>query len=196
MTTNEPQPAEALTQLLNQAATGDPTAAEQILPLVYDELRRLAAARLSKIPPGQTLQATALVHEAYLRIAHEPAGQPGGGHWSGRGHFFFAAARAMRDILVEDARKKASYKRGGHRQRIEFQESGLAIEGPSEDVLAVDEALKKLDAEDPEQAQLVMLRYFSGLTTEETAEVLGISTATVERRWRFVRAWLRQQLEA
>ncbi|MGE3165101.1 MAG: ECF-type sigma factor [Planctomycetota bacterium] len=188
--TNEPHPTDALTLLLNQAATGDPTAAEQILPLVYDELRRLAAARLAKVPPGQTLQATALVHEAYLRIADKSEGR-----WNGRAHFFFAAARAMRDILVEDARRKASFKRGGDRQRIEFQESGLAIEGPSEDVLAVDEALRKLEQDDPQQAQLVMLRYFSGLTTEETAEVLGISTATVERRWRFVRAWLRQQIE-
>lgn len=188
--TESPSP-EKITRILNRAAAGDPAAGTEILPLVYDELRKLAAARLAKIPPGQTLQATALVHEAYLRIADRQDGE-----WSGRAHFFFAAARAMRDILVEDARRKASLKRGGDRKRLELHESGLAIQPPDDDVLAVDEAVKKLEREDPEQAQLVMLRYFSGLTTEETADVLGVSTATVERRWRFVRAWLRRELGA
>lgn len=181
--------AENLTRIIEAAAQGDEQASSQLLPLVYDELRKLARARMAKIPPGQTLQATALVHEAYLRITRDDEAE-----WDGRAHFFFAAARAMRDILVEDARRKASLKRGGNRKRVELSDSGIVIDPPSEDLLAVDEAVKKLEAEDPEKARIVMLRYFTGLTTEETAQVLGVSVATVERKWRFIRAWLHREL--
>ncbi len=179
-----------LTLILNQAAHGDRQAAEQVLPLVYDELRKLAGSRLSKLPPGQTLQATALVHEAYLRIrGKEPEG------WEGRRHFFFAAARAMRDILVEDARRKGSLKRGGDRHRIELPDLGIVIETPREDLLALNESLAELERDDPESYEIVMLRYFTGLTAEETADVLDTSLSTVKRKWRFARAWLYRALE-
>lgn len=178
-----------VTQLLTAAAAGDARAAVRLLPLVYDELRKLAAARMVKTPPGQTLQPTALVHEAYLRVVGDADSR-----FAGRRHFFFAAARAMRDILVEQARRRASLKRGGDRKRVEFVESGVAIEPPSDDVIGLAEALKKLETEEPENAEIVNLRYFAGLTTDETADVLGISTATVERKWRFARAWLRREL--
>jgi RNA polymerase sigma factor (TIGR02999 family) len=179
--------------VLAAAAAGDDSASARLLPLVYDELRKLARARLARTPPGQTLQPTALVHEAYLRLigGKEPAGG-----WSGRAHFFFAAARAMRDIIVEQARRKSAQKRGGQQQRVELDDIGVAIDPPSDDVLGIDDALRKLEQEDPENARLVMLRYFTGLTSEEAADVLGVSVATVERRWRFTRAWLRRELAA
>ena len=178
-----------LTRVLNKAAKGDATAAEELLPLLYDELRKLAAARMAKLPPGQTLQATALVHEAYLRV-----GKNQNASWEGRAHFFFSASRAMRDILVEDARRKASQKHGGGSKRVALEVSGFAIEPPSSDVLAVNEAVKALEKEDPENARLVMLRYFGGMTTEETAAVLGVSVSTIERKWRFIRVWLHREL--
>jgi RNA polymerase sigma factor (TIGR02999 family) len=161
------------------------------LPLVYAELHDLARARLAAQPPGQTLQPTALVHEAYLRIA-------GDSHvsWEGRQHFFFAAARAMRDILVEQARRKAGPKHGGGQRRQELDEACAVLEPPSDDVLAVHEALAELEARDPLKAQIVLLRYFSGLTTAETATVLGLAERTLDRHWRYIRAWLMKRLSS
>ena len=180
---------ENLTRILTAAAGGDRQASEELLPLVYDELRRMAAARMARLPPGQTLQATALVHEAYVKVAGTP-----GGSWEGRGQFLAAAARAMRNILVDAARRKASLKRGANFRKVELEYAGFIIEPPREDLLAVNEALKILKKEDPERAQIVLLRYFTGLSDAETAEVLGLSQTTVERRWRFIRAWLRRHL--
>ncbi len=179
----------AVTRVLKAAAEGDLEAASKLLPLVYDELRRLARARMANLAPGQTLQPTALVHEAYLRVIG--TADPG---WKGRGHFFGSAAQAMRDIIVEEARRKASLKRGGDRKRVDVDDADTAIQPPSEDVLTVDETLKRLEADDPRKGQIVNLRYFVGLTTEETAAVLGVSTTTVERDWRYIRAWLRRRL--
>jgi RNA polymerase sigma factor (TIGR02999 family) len=163
--------------------------AAELLPVVYAELRRLAAALAGRLPPGQTLQPTALVHEAYLRLVDDQ--DPG---WNGRRHFFGAAARAMRDILVEQARRKAAYKHGGGAQRVEWTESLAIIEPPTSDLLAVDEAIQKLQAERPQLAEIAMLRYFAGLSVDETAAVLGISASTLAREWRFARAWLVRQL--
>src|SRR5262245_53716013 len=159
--------------------------AAELLPVVYAELRRLAAALASRLPPGQTLQPTAIVHEAYLRLVGEQ--DPG---WQGRRHFFGAAARAMRNILVEQARRKAAHKHGGGAQRVELTEGLAIIEPPADDLLAVDEAIQKLQAEKPHLAEIAMLRYFAGLSVEETAAVLEISPSTLAREWRFVRAWL------
>jgi RNA polymerase sigma factor (TIGR02999 family) len=178
-----------VTQMLIAAAEGDSEAAADILPLVYGELRRLAEARMTAVPPGQTLQATALVHEAYLRLLGN--GDPG---WRSRGHFFFAAARAIHDILVEQARRKARLKRGGDRRRVSGRDLEVTVAAPSEDVLALSECLKRLEREDATQHQLVMLRFFAGLTAEQTAEVMGISRSTLQREWRFVRAQLRRDL--
>ncbi len=178
-----------VTQLLHAAARGESQAAEELLPLGYDELRKLAQARMGRTPPGHTLQATALVHEAYARLV---GGQDPG--WEGRGHFFFAAARAMRDILVEHARKKGSIKRGGDRQRVDVDNLTLAVEAPPDDLLALDEALERLKQEHPRKHQVVMLRFFAGLTAEQTAELLGTTSRTVERDWRFARASLYQDL--
>jgi RNA polymerase sigma factor (TIGR02999 family) len=178
-----------VTRALDAAATGEEGAAARLLPLVYEELRLLAKARMSKTPPGQTLQATALVHEAYLRVVGEHDSR-----WAGRGHFFFAAARAMRDILVEQARRKSRLKHGGGWKRADVDLDGILIEPPKENLLALDEALSRLEEEDPEKAGIVMLRYFTGLTTEETAAVLNLSVSTIERKWRVIRAWLRREL--
>jgi RNA polymerase sigma factor (TIGR02999 family) len=183
------QPVDHLNRTLHAAGNGDPRAAEELLPLVYDELRRLARARMSRTPPGATIQPTALVHEAYMRLVGDT--DPG---WNGRGHFFGAAARAMRNILVEHARKKGSLKRGGDRKRVELNDGEFAIETPSEDILALDEALKDLEQADPRKARVVMLHYFAGLTLKETAEAIGVSLPTVEREWRFTRALLHTQL--
>lgn len=177
------------TRLLNLAAAGDPAAAQEVLPKVIQELRVLARARMAKLPPGQTLQPTALVNEAWLRLATD--GAPA---WEGRRHFYFVAARAMRDILVEDARRKGSEKRGGQYQRIELSDAHLVIQSPIDDVLALDQAMKRLEATDPEGARIVLLRFFAGLEMTEIAETLEVSLSTVERKWRFVRAWLKSQL--
>jgi RNA polymerase sigma factor (TIGR02999 family) len=170
---------------------GDLEAARNLLPLVYDELRKLARARLRILPPGQTLQPTALVHEAYIRLVGKK--DPG---WDGRGHFFAAAAQAMRNILVEQARRKMAYKRGGGKRRIDIDDAEPAFAPPSEDVLAVDEAVKRLEEDDPRKGQIVNLRYFARLTAAETANALGISVATVGREWRYIRAWLERELRS
>lgn len=183
------QPADNMTMLLQAAAGGDASAAAEVLPLVYGELRRLAAARLHRTPPGNTLQPTALVHEAYARLVS--GGDPG---WNGRGHFFGAAAQAMRDILVEQARRKSRLKHGGGLQREDADDALIEIEMPAEDMIALDEALKRLEADDPQKGQIVNLRFFAGLTAEQTAQAMGLSTRTVERQWQYIRAWLYAQL--
>jgi len=179
-----------VTRILASLQRGDPHAASQLLPLIYDELRRLAANKLAQEKPGQTLQATALVHEAYLRLVGEGPEQS----WDSRGHFFAAAAEAMRRILVEHVRRKRSLKQGGGRVREAFDELLLAAPEPVEDVLALDEALEKLTAKDPAKAELVKLRYFAGMTIDEAAATLGISTATAKRYWTYARAWLYQEI--
>jgi RNA polymerase sigma factor (TIGR02999 family) len=163
--------------------------AEELLPEVYAELRRLAAALTNKLPPGQTLQPTALVHEAYMRLVRNQ--DPG---WEGRRHFFGAAARAMREILIEQARRKDSRKRGGGARRIELSDGLALIEPPADDVLALDEAIEQLRADKPHLAEIVLLRYYTGLSVEATAEVVGRSVSTVTREWRFARAWLAGRL--
>ena len=159
--------------------------AAELLPELYAELRRLAAALTARLRPGQTLQPTALVHEAYLRLVRNQ--DPG---WEGRRHFFGAAARAMREILIEQARRKGRQKRGGGGRRVELAEGLAWIEPPADDVLALDEAIRRLEAEDTRLAEVVMLRYYSGLSVEETAAVLGVSVSTLTRDWRYARAWL------
>ena len=177
------------TAVLQAAQAGDRQAAADLLPLVYEELRKLAAHKLAQQTPGQTLQPTALVHEAYLRVA-------GDNHvsWEGRRHFFFAAARAMREILIEQARRKAGPKQGGGRRRHELDDACTILKPPSVDVLAVNEALDELEAKEPLEAQIVLLRYFTGLTMDETAAVLGIPARTLDRQWRYIRAWLMKKL--
>ena len=185
-----------VTRILSQIESGDPQAAELLLPLVYDELRKLAAAKLAHEKPGQTLQATALVHEAYLRLVGqevEPA-SPTSGKWNSRGHFFGAAAEAMRRIIVEHARHRVRLKRGGRLQRVDL-DSACSIQGPTAlDILALDEALAKLAATEPVKAELVKLRFFAGLTMREAAGTLGVSLATAERYWTFAKAWLYSEL--
>jgi RNA polymerase sigma factor (TIGR02999 family) len=180
-----------VTQLPSLAGAGDPRAAGELLPLVYGELRRLAAQRLAREPGGQTLQATALVHEAYLRLVDTDAVRL----WDGRGHFFAAAAEAMRRILVERARHKRSLKAGGEFRRQPLSDVQLAVGGPDLDLLALDEALDNLAKRDPRQAELVKLRFFAGLTIEQAAGVLGVSTTTAENDWAHARCWLRLELE-
>lgn len=175
-----------VTQILNAIQHGDPSAAEQLLPQVYDELRKLAAAMMASENPGQTLQATALVHEAYLRLVGDDQDR----HWNGRGHFFSAAAEAMRRILVEAARRKRGPHRGGDRRREEAELDRLPQADHSPDVLAVDEALKELAEQDPPVAKLVELRFFGGLTLEEAAAVLGVSRRTADRYWFYAKVWL------
>jgi len=167
-----------------------PRPARELLPLVYDELRRLAAQRMAKEAPGQTLQATALVHEAYLRLVGVDPDRP----WDGRGHFFAAAAEAMRRILVENARRRHRLKRGGDRGRIDLDAAQPAAPETDDDLLALDEALENLAAKDPVKAQLVQLRVFAGLTLAEAAEILGLSTSTADRYWAYARAWLRVEI--
>jgi RNA polymerase sigma factor (TIGR02999 family) len=178
-----------ITELLRAAQAGAPAAAERLMAVVYEQLHQLARARMTHLPPGQTLQPTALVHEAYLRLADKNDMT-----WESRQHFFFAAARAMRDILVEQARRKAGPMRAGGRRRQELDEACAVVEPPGENVLAVHEALEELEKQDPSKAQIVLLRYFCGLTTEETADVLGVSTSTLDRKWRYLRAWLLDRL--
>ena len=174
-----------VTRILNAIEHGDVRAADELLPVVYHQLRLLAAQKLSAESPGQTLQATALVHEAYIRLvgAENP-------NWNSRGHFFAAAAEAMRRILIENARRKLRIKHGGEHQKIDLDQADLAIVGPSEDLIALDEALAKLTLEDPAKADLVKLRYFAGLTIEQAAVILKISRATAERYWSYARSWL------
>jgi RNA polymerase sigma factor (TIGR02999 family) len=174
-----------VTRILTAIEQGDARAADELLPLVYDELRRLAARKMSHEQPGQTLQATALVHEAYIRLVGSDDRD-----WSGRTHFFAAAAEAMRRILIENARRKQRLKHGGPRQRVDLEDASIIIEGPSEDIVALDEALTKLALEDPVKADLVKLRYFAGLTIEQAAKMLNISRATADRYWSYSRAWL------
>jgi RNA polymerase sigma factor (TIGR02999 family) len=175
-----------VTRLLDAAAAGDPRAAADLLPLVYDELRRLAAGHLARERSGHTLQATALVHEAYIRLV---GGDPDR-HWDSRGHFFAAAAEAMRRILVEAARRKRTEKRGGGRDRIDLEQIDVTLPEPDDELLALDEALTRLAAERPAVAELVKLRFYAGLTTDDAARALGISPATAYRRWAFAQAWL------
>ncbi|MEM7164177.1 MAG: ECF-type sigma factor [Planctomycetota bacterium] len=184
-------PETEITRILTESTPDDVNTADRLLPLIYDELRRLAHARLAQLPPGQTLQGTALVHEAYLRVTQNQDIA-----WHGRRHFFFAAARAMRDILVEDYRRKLSAKRGGGRKRVPMPDSALAVPPPHSDLLAIHEALDKLEQEDPDLARVVSLRYFTGLTAEQTADVMGVSRPTIQRQWRYVRAWLQHELSA
>jgi RNA polymerase sigma factor (TIGR02999 family) len=179
-----------VTRILAALEQGDSRAAGQLLPLVYDELRRLAAQNLAREKPGQTLTATALVHEAYLRLV----GQGDEPRWQSRGHFYAAAAEAMRRILVENARRKRSLKRGGGLVRQELPEADLVAPEPREDLLALDEALDRLAAKDPAKAELFKLRYFAGLTGEQAARALGISRATADRSWAYARAWLHREM--
>jgi RNA polymerase sigma factor (TIGR02999 family) len=179
-----------VTRILSAIEQGDPHAAEQLLPLIYDELRRLAAQKMAQEKPGQTLQATALVHEAYLKLVDGEKAQ----HWNSRRHFFAAAADAMRHILVDRARRKHSRKRGGDRIRVEFDEAKVASVQDSDEVLAVDEALTGLAAADSQAAELVKLRYFAGLSIPEAAEVLHISPRSADRLWAYARAWLRRAI--
>lgn len=181
-----PQP---VSRILEKVSDGDPEAAGDLLPLVYAELRKLARDRLRHLPPGQTLQATALVHEAYLRVTGSE--DPG---WDNRGHFFAAAARAMRDILVETTRRRNACKRGGGRHRVDLEMAEPACGPPSDEILAVDEAVRRLEIEEPRKGAIVNLRYFARLTAAETGAALGISEATVRREWRFIRAWLEREL--
>jgi RNA polymerase sigma factor (TIGR02999 family) len=175
-----------VTQVLKAIEAGDPSAADQLLPLVYDELRRLAAQKLAQEKPGQTLQPTALVHEAYLRLVDGEQVS----NWNSRGHFFAAAAEAMRRILVEQARKRARLKRGGDRQRLDLDALQLSVPEAADELLALDEALTDFAHKHPGKAAFVKLRYFAGLTVEEAAHSLGISTSTADRHWTFARAWL------
>jgi RNA polymerase sigma factor (TIGR02999 family) len=180
-----------VTQLLHAMERGDPQAARQLLPLVYDELRRLAAARLAAEPPGNTLQPTALVHEAYLRLV----GTGESDQWDHRGHFFAAAAEAMRRILIDQARHKATLRQGGPLARQELDPDAVAYPEPREDLLALNEALDQLATEDPLKANLVKLRYFVGLSLAEAAAALGLSERTAGRHWAYARAWLRRAVE-
>jgi RNA polymerase sigma factor (TIGR02999 family) len=179
-----------VTRILWAIDQGDPRAAEQLLPLVYDELRKLAARRLAQEKPGQTLQATALVHEAYLRLVGPDPDRT----WDGRGHFFAAAAEAMRRILVENARRKQTRKHGGDQRRADLNLDALIAPEPEMDLLALDAALDRLAARDPQKARLVELRYFAGLTGDQAAAVLGISPSGADRQWTYTRAWLRREL--
>lgn len=180
-----------VTQILSQIEQGDPSAAEQLLPLVYDELRKLAAAKLAQEKPGQTLQATALVHDAYIRLVDVEKAQ----HWNSRSHFFGAAAEAMRRILVEQARSKRSQKRGGQLHKHCVDKFDIAAPAPAVDVLAVNEALERFEQMDKVAAELVKLRYFVGMTIPQAAEVLGISATTADRYWAYARAWLHASLK-
>jgi RNA polymerase sigma factor (TIGR02999 family) len=183
-------PMNDVTRILSAIEHGDPRAAEQLLPLVYDELRKLARRRLASEKPGQTLQATALVHEAYLRLVGDAQDPP----FDSRGHFFSAAAEAMRRILVENARRKRRQKHGGGLVRVDLDEADLACRLPPDDLLALDEAMARLAAEDPLKARLVQLRFFAGLSLDEAAGVLGVSAVTAKRYWRYARAWLHREV--
>lgn len=180
-----------VTKILSQIESGDPSAADQLLPLVYEELRKLAAAKLAQEKPGQTLQATALVHDAYIRLVSDDAKKQ---DWDSRGHFFAAAAEAMRRILVENARHKGRIRHGGQLERMDIEVVNLPTRMPPEEVIALNEALEILKQEDPIKSKLVTLRYFGGMTIEQAAELLGISRVTAHRYWTYSRAWLHQQI--
>jgi RNA polymerase sigma factor (TIGR02999 family) len=175
-----------VTRILSAIEQGDPDSAEELLPLVYNELRRLAAEKMMQERPGQTLQATALVHEAYLRLVDVKNTL----HWNSRGHFFAAAAEAMRRILVENARRKRGKKHGGECQRVDLEVAVSYAQEPAEELLSLNEALDKLNQEDPKKAELVKLRYFTGLSVQESADVLGVSRATADRYWAYAKVWL------
>ncbi len=179
-----------VTRILSDLAHGDAHAAGHLLPLVYDELRKLAAVRVAEEAPGNTLTATALVHEAYIRLV----GPADAARWDNRGHFFAAAAEAMRRLLVEDARRKKRLKRGGHYQRISLEAAEPQEQAPGEDLVALDQALTRLTAHDPIKAEVVKLRYFAGLTMPEIAQTLNVSLATAERHWTYARTWLFAEL--
>jgi RNA polymerase sigma factor (TIGR02999 family) len=179
-----------VTQILSQIESGDPSAADQLLPLVYNELRKLAAAKLAQEKPGQTLQATAIVHEAYIRLVDVEKAQ----HWDSRGHFFTAAAEAMRRILVERARKKARVKHGGQYRRADLLDADVTVDSNCDELLMVDEALERLAVDDAQGAEIVKLRYFAGLSVEEAAKLLGLSRATAYRHWTYARAWIRSEI--
>ncbi len=181
-----------VTQILSAIEQGDQHAADELLPLVYDELRKLAAVQISQERPGQTLQATALVHEAYLRLVDAKTAQ----QWNSRGHFFAAAAEAMRRILVEQARRKQSHKGGGELNRVELADMDAALPGPNLDLLALDEAIQLLEEVDSRAAQVVKLRFFAGLTGKQVAQVLAVSTATVDNDWAYAKSWIRGRLSA
>lgn len=180
-----------VTQILSQIDSGDAEAADQLLPLVYNELRKLAAARLAQEKPGQTLQATALVHDAYLRLVDVKQAQ----HWNSRGHFFAAAAEAMRRILVDIAKRKKSARRGGQAERLEFDLDQIVAPNPGIDLIALDEVLNALAVHDFRKAELVKLRYFAGLASREAAEVLGISESTADSDWAYAKSWLRVHMD-
>jgi RNA polymerase sigma factor (TIGR02999 family) len=182
-----------VTQILSAIEQGDPRAADQLLPLVYDELRQLAAQKLAQEKPGQTLDATALVHEAYLRLVGKPA-ESDSHEWEGSSHFFAAAAEAMRRILIEKARRKQRQKRGGRRPHVDIELDDIASPIPDEDLLALDEAMSRLAEADPIRAKLVQLRFYAGLSNDEAAKILGISGATAKRYWRYARAWLHREI--
>ena len=179
-----------VTQLLDAAAAGDPTAAADLLPLIYDELRKLAAARMVAEATDHTFQPTALVHEAYLRLVGKDAGQP----WNGRGHFFAAAAEAMRRILIEIARRKGGPQAGGRSVRVELPDVPAEFQRPEMDLLAISEALDKLHSKDPRAAELVKLRFFAGLTRHQAAEALGVSVATADNDWAYAKGWLKAEI--
>jgi RNA polymerase sigma factor (TIGR02999 family) len=181
-----------VTHVLNAIEAGDPSAAEQLLPLVYDELRKLAAQKMAHESPGQTLQATALVHDVYLRLVDVDKAQ----QWNSRGHFFAAAAEAMRRILIDGARHKQTGKAGGGRHRLDLDAvEPVRVDGNDDRLLALDNALRLLEAEDPRKAQLVKLRFFAGLTAEQAAAALGVSTSTAEKDWAYARSWLRVAID-
>ena len=179
-----------VTRILSAIEQGDPVAAEQLLPLVYDELRTLAAVRLADEKPGQTLQATALVHEAYVRLVGSASNQT----WDGRSHFFAAAAEAMRRILIDRARHKNSRKAGGGRRRVDLNEIELTLDEPDLELLALDDALRELERKDPRKAEVVKLRFFAGFTTAQAAVALDVSTSTAENDWAYARSWLRLRM--
>jgi RNA polymerase sigma factor (TIGR02999 family) len=179
-----------VTRVLSAIEQGDPHAAEQLLPLVYDELRKLAAEKMAQERPGQTLEATALVHEAYVRLVDVETAQ----HWNSRGHFFAAAAEAMRRILVEHARRKKRDKHGGERRRVDLDEAHAVADAPPDNLLVLDEALRRLEQTDPLAARLVNLRFFAGLTMPQAADALGLALRTAERNWTFARTWLHREL--
>jgi RNA polymerase sigma factor (TIGR02999 family) len=181
-----------VTRILVAIGQGDPHAPDQLLPLVYEELRKLAAARLLHEKPGQTLQATALVHEAYLKLVGNEKGQ----YWDGRGHFFAAAAEAMRRILLNRARDKSRHKRGGGRRRIDLDKIEIALDTPEDDLIALDESLEALEREDKGAAEMVKLRFFAGLTLKQAADSLGMAQRTAERQWSYARAWLYGRLRS